>query len=344
MRINKWLIISVLLIASLLGTGIILVNTWSQTPYGKLDPKVAIFLKLLSGPGQNSFKTDRPIAENRAELEKIAALVSGSPVSLALVKDINIPGSTSDIPARIYAPDDRRHPIIIYFHGGGWVQGSINSHDSVCRTLARKARALVISVGYGLAPEHAFPAAVNDAYDALMYIYQNAEGLKGDPAHIAVAGDSAGGTLAAVVAQMSRDRHGPAIAYQALIYPVTNLADMNTASYRNFSEGYLLTRSDMQAFISLYTPDKKDRLNPYASPMLASNFSNLPPALVITAQFDVLRDEGEAYANALERAGVHVRTRRYGGVIHGFMTGDRFLSQADDATSAIADTLREAFR
>ena len=197
---------------------------------------------------------------------------------------------------------------------------------------------------YRLAPEHKFPAAVDDAYAALLYIHQNAAGFNGDPLHIAVAGDSAGGTLAAVVAQMARGKRGPAIAFQVLIYPVTNISDTNTESYRDFHEGYILTRSDMMEFISLYAPDRKDRVNPYASPLLAVNFKDLPPALVITDQFDVLRDEGEAYANKLEATGIAVKRKRYEGVVHGFVSCDRLLSQADDATDLISSALKDAFQ
>jgi acetyl esterase len=199
-------------------------------------------------------------------------------------------------------------------------------------------------VDYRLAPEHKFPAAINDAYAALLYVYQNAESLKGDLLHIAVVGDSAGGNLAAVVAQMAKDKQGPAIACQVLIYPVTNIAETNTESYRKFSSGYILTQSDMQAFISLYTPDKKDRMNPYASPLLAKDFKNLPPAIIITDQFDVLRDEGESYASKLEAAGVLVKKKRYEGVIHGFVSADRFLNQANDAIDMIATTLKKFYR
>ena len=319
------------------------IRRWSRTPYGKLDPKVALFLKISSLQGGSSYHTELSVAENRKLLDRTISLVSASPAALPVVKDITIPGPGGPIPARLYSPAGGPYPVLLYFHGGGFVVGGLYSHDSLCRTLAKKTGAIVISVDYRLAPEHPFPAAIDDAYAALLYVRRAGAEFNGDPGRIAVAGDSAGGTLAAAVSQMARDRRGPAISYQVLIYPATDASGTMTQSRRNFSGGYMLTGGDMDTFISLYLPDKKDRLNPYASPLLARGLGGLPPALVITAQFDVLRDEGEAYARKLQSAGVPAKIRRYDGVIHGFVSATRFLGQADDAIDTIAKSLRDAF-
>ncbi len=248
------------------------------------------------------------------------------------------------MPVRVYTPEaGGPFPAVIFYHGGGWAQGSVDTHDGLCRIIAKKSGAVVVSVEYRLAPEHVYPAAVNDAYAALLWVAAEGKRLKVDPARIAVAGDSAGGNLAAVVCLMARDRGGPPIAFQALIYPGVNSADLDTESYKMFARGYRLDKSSVEKFIGMYLPDRKDRGAPYASPFLAPSHRRLPPALVITAAFDVLRDEGEAYAKKLAGAGVPARAVRYPGMIHGFVSAPRLLPQAGQATDEIAASLRKAF-
>jgi acetyl esterase len=210
--------------------------------------------------------------------------------------------------------------------------------------MARRAGAVVVSVDYRLAPEHKFPAAVTDSYAATVWVAQNAERLGIDPKRISVGGDSAGGNLAAVVALKSRDENGPAIALQAMIYPVTDLSSFDTGSYREFNDGYQLTKVEMEWFRDLYLKSAADARNPDASPLLARDLRGLPPALVITAECDPLRDEGEAYAKRLQDAGVAVTSTRYAGMIHPFWSLAGALPQALEAYQQVADALGTAGR
>ena len=256
------------------------------------------------------------------------------------VRDLVAEGPHGPLPLRAYTPaGEGPLPIVVYFHGGGWVLGNIESYDPVCRALANRSGSLVVSVEYGLAPEATFPAAAEDAYAATLWIAQHAAELGGDGARIAVAGDSAGGNLAAVVAIMARDRATPTLAFQALIYPVTDF-DLDTESYQENAEGYLLTRDAMRWFWELYVPDAEQRLHQHASPLRAADLSGLPPALIITAEFDPLRDEGEAYAQRLADAGVQVAATRYGGMIHGFFTQIGLLDRSAEAINEVGLALR----
>ena len=231
---------------------------------------------------------------------------------------------------------------MVYFHGGGWVVCDLDTHDVVCRAIARRAEAVVVSVDYRLAPDHKFPAAVTDAYAATEWVAANAERLGIDPTRISVGGDSAGGNLATVVSLMSREKNGPSIALQALVYPVTDLSSFETPSYREFAEGHHLSRVQMEWFRGHYLASPEDCGNPYASPLLARDLSGLPPALIITAECDPLRDEGEAYAKRLEEAGVTVTCTRYPGMIHPFFSLPGAIPQALDAIQQVADAVRMA--
>jgi acetyl esterase/lipase len=222
------------------------------------------------------------------------------------------------------------------------VIGNLETHDVPCRAIARRSGAVVVSVDYRLAPEHKFPAAVTDAYAATVWVAQNAARLGIDPGRLCVAGDSAGGNLAAVVALKSRDENGPPIALQALVYPVTDLSSFDTDSYREFAEDHYLTRVLMEWFCDHYLASGDDRRNPHASPLLALDLRGLPPALVITAECDPLRDEGEAYAKRLKDAGVAVTSTRYAGMIHPFFSLAGAIPQALDAYQQIADAVRAA--
>jgi acetyl esterase len=231
---------------------------------------------------------------------------------------------------------------MVYFHGGGWVVCDLDTHDVVCRAIARRAGAVVVAVDYRLAPEHRFPAAVTDSYAATEWVASNAEQLGVDPQRITVGGDSAGGNLGTVVSIMSRERRGPRIALQALVYPVTDLSSFETPSYLEFAEDHQLTRRLMEWFRGHYLASPEDAANPYASPLLAHDLRGLPPALIITAECDPLRDEGEAYAKRLESAGVEVTCTRYAGMIHPFFSLSGAIPRALDAIQQVADAVRMA--
>ena len=241
------------------------------------------------------------------------------PEQVARVENRTIPGPAGEIPVRIYTPQGSGpFPALVFFHGGGWVICNLDTHDGTCRSLANGAGCVVVSVDYRLAPEHKFPAAPEDCYAATQWVAKNAAELNVDASHIAIGGDSAGGNLTAVVAQMARDQGDPHLVFQLLIYPATNFR-MDTPSIEENATGYFLTKDDMIWFMNHYLNGEEDKTNPLASPMLASDLSNLPPALIITAQYDPLRDEGELYGQKLKEAGVPVTISRYEGVIHGFV-------------------------
>jgi acetyl esterase len=250
------------------------------------------------------------------------------------------------IPARLYRPlqsvpaAQTGLPVIVYYHGGGWVIGSLETHDGVCRHLANRSGAAVLSVDYRLAPEAKFPVAVEDCYDAVVWLAENGAALGLDVSRLVVAGDSAGGNLAAAVALMARDNDGPAIALQALLYPATNM-NTTTASHAEFTQ-HLLTPQAVEWFQQQYLRDAADKDDWRASPLLADDLAGLPAAYVMTAGFDPLRDEGIAYAEALRAHGVDVTYQNFAGQIHGFLTLDGLISEAIDAIEATADQVRQA--
>jgi acetyl esterase len=241
---------------------------------------------------------------------------------VAKVEDREIPGPAGPIPVRIYWPLGATGtlPLITYFHGGGWVICDLDSHDGSCRALANETGSVVVSVDYRLAPEHRFPAPAEDSYAAMVWAAEHAAELGADASRHAVAGDSAGGNLAAVVALMARDRNGPALRFQLLVYPVTDVSPGRDrhGSQTDNATGYFLTTSGMDWFRGQYLPEGEDGSHPYASPFMADDLSNLPPAFVVTAEFDPLRDEGEAYGAKLAAAGVPVEVLRADGMFHGF--------------------------
>jgi acetyl esterase len=307
-----------------------------------LDPQVQGLLDMMAGMGGPPLHS-MSVEEARAGLVDMAAL-GGEPQVVGSVEDREIPGSESQIPVRIYTPKGAGpFPLLVYFHGGGWALGNIDSHDVVCRALTNTAGCITISVDYRLAPEYKFPAAPEDCYAATLWAAENASSFNGDATRVAIGGDSAGGNLAAVVALMARDRGGPKLAYQLLIYPVTDHFTLNTPSYQANAEGYFLTKDDMVWFWDLYVSSEEDTKHPHASPLQARDLSNLPPAMVITAEFDPLRDEGEMYAARLREAGNEVTAKRYDGMIHGFVS---FAGMVDHGKQAIKDAaagLRGAF-
>ena len=244
--------------------------------------------------------------------------LQGEPETIA-VDNRTIPGPAGDLPVRIYTPDGSAgRPLLVYFHGGGWVIGDLETVDKPLRSLALRSGAVVLSVDYRLAPEHVYPAAFDDSYAATVWAAEHAAELGADPAQVVVGGDSAGGNLAAAVALAARDRGGPQLAGQLLIYPITDF-DFTTRSYVDNGEGYLLQRATMQWFWAHYLGAADLGKDPYAAPLRADNLVGLPPAFVMTCEFDPLRDEGEAYAARLRDAGVAVSARRYDGMLHGFL-------------------------
>jgi acetyl esterase len=276
-------------------------------------------------------------------LRQAMAAMPGStgPVEpVARVENRTLPGPAGEIPVRIYAPSEQRGlPALVYFHGGGFVIGGLETHDGTCRSLANATGCIVVSVDYRLAPEHKFPAAPEDCYAATRWVAEKGAEIGVDTRRVAIGGDSAGGNLTAVVALMARDRGGPALRHQLLVYPVANHA-FDTPSYRENATGYLLSREMMRWFWNHYLARAEDGAGTYASPLRAASLAGLPPAHVITAEFDPLRDEGEALAARLAREGVPTTHVRYDGMIHGFFSMTQMLDAARRAVAEAASAVR----
>jgi acetyl esterase len=301
----------------------------------------ALLLGKLAAVGPDRMSDAAPVAEQRRRLalqaRGLAAATRGLPLTVGDLR-------AGDVPVRLYVPEAAAAtgapgPLLVYFHGGGWVQGSVETHDPSCRLLAHLSGVRVLSVDYRLAPEHPYPAAVDDAVAAYRWAAENGERLGADPARLAVGGDSAGGNLAAVVALVARDDEAlPDAAFQLLLYPVTDVAE-KSASYAAFSSGYLLTESGMDWFVGKYLPDPARRSEWRASPLRAESLAGLPPAYVATCLPDVLRDEGEAYAERLRAAGVPVATQRHD-QLHGFFSTAAVRSSRQ-ALAQVAGALRQ---
>ena len=303
-----------------------------------LDPQIKIIIEEDAALGLPAYQDLSP-TEARKQMLDLAPPVDPL-LAVKRVEDRSIPGPVGEIPIRLYYPSGNPpFAVLVYFHGGGWVIGDLDTHHGVCHALAKTGGCLVVSVDYRLAPEHCHPAAVEDAYAATLWVADNSDAIQADPNRFAVGGDSAGGHLAAVVAQMARDRKGLCIDLQVLIYPITNY-DFNTTSYTENKEGYMLTRDLMKWFWSLYVKDEGEANHPYVSPLQAENLSDLPQALIITAEYDPLRDEGEAYGKRLQKAGVKVVLSRYDGMIHGFLRMTARLDKAKAALNEVAGALK----
>ncbi len=282
------------------------------------------------------------VFEARATAAASAELI-GPALPVAEIRDLTALGPGGEIPLRLYRPDSGQPcPALVYLHGGGWVLGDIPTHEKLCTEIVQGAGCAVVSVDYRLAPEHKFPAAADDAFAAMQWVMAQAEELGIDGQRVAVGGDSAGGNLAAAACLMAKDRQETMPVCQVLVYPITD-CDFDTPSYRENAEGYLLTRSTMDWFWQCYVDSDTDMLHPYASPMRAEDLSGLPPALVITAEYDPLRDEAEAYAERLQGAGVPTTLTRYDGMIHAFIRRTDIFDQARGAQREVCRMLRNVF-
>lgn len=302
----------------------------------ELDPNVERMLEILNE--YDISLSDEDVEEARSQLRTLVSLGTAEPVDVPEVRDETIQGPVGEIPVRIYRPSDPEG-ILVFYHGGGFVTGSIDTHDNLTRLIADRSDALVVSVDYRLAPENPFPAAVKDAYAA-------AEWAAGDtldaPGKVAVAGDSAGGTLSAVVSLMARDRGMPEIDAQLLLYPATSYLDPMPSRAENGS-GYFLTAEDLVWFANHYIEDEIDARHPYAFPLQARDLGGLPPAYVMTCGYDPLRDEGYSYAERLREDGVEVRHTNYGSMIHGYLDMEGIVDRTYDGVAEIADYLDGVF-
>ncbi|MFI7667184.1 alpha/beta hydrolase [Nocardia sp. NPDC049526] len=283
-----------------------------------------------------------------AEARRILAARPAAPVDsipVGQVEERSVPGPAGapEVRVRMYWPAeyDADLPVVMFCHGGGFVICDLDSHDQLCRAMSNGVGAIVVSVDYRQAPEHRFPAAAEDAYAVLKWIAAQASSFGGDPARIGVAGDSSGGNLAAVTALMARDRHGPAIAHQLLVYPMLDPV-RDTVSYRENAYGYFVTDDHLRWYWEQYLASAADADNPYAAPPRAADLSGLPPAYILTAEFDPLRDEGEAYGRRLRDAGVETVTIRYDGQFHGFFSMADNLPDAKDAADRAFSAVRRA--
>ena len=310
-----------------------------------LQPQAQAFIDTINARERPAL-AELTVADARAGLK---GLLPPSDEIVGAIDDFELPGGDGQpVRARAYtprdAPADARTgalPLVVWLHGGGWVTGDLDSHDATCRALANTSGCKIIALDYRLAPEHKFPAGLNDCYAALQWFAARGEAIGIDPRRIAVAGDSAGGNLAAAVALMARDRGGPALAFQLLVYPVTHHA-FDTPSYREYGNGYLLTAEGMRWNWNHYLPDAAAGLHPLASPLLAPDLRGLPPALVVVAECDPLRDESEAYAKRLADAGVPVECRRHDGMLHAFFTLGQVFDDGKAAVAHAGQALRRA--
>lgn len=313
-----------------------------------LDPQAKVMMDIVARAAAPAFHT-LDVAKARAETRKMHAYFSPDAPAVAMVSELGIPRQRGqgEISARMYralgSAADEPLPLFVFFHGGGWTVGDLDSYDCLCRTLANKARCAVLSVDYRLAPEHPFPAAVDDAYTAIRWAYENAASLYVDAARIAVGGDSAGGNLAAVATLLALDRGTPPLVFQLLVYPATDQRS-ERPSQRQFGRGYLLDLESIRYFQRKYLRHAHDYDDWRASPLRRQDLAGVPPALVITAGFDPLLDDCVAYVQHLRAAGVAVEYRCFWGMIHGFLTLGKMFPAATEAIDLAASRLADAFR
>jgi len=309
---------------------------------GKPDPRVAVMLAVMRLLHREFYDFKLSPAVNRSAMERESRMAAGRSEKVFSTADIGI---RDGLTVRLYRPSARTGlPVVLFIHGGGWMVGSISTHDNICRRLSNYAGALVVSVGYRLAPENKFPAALEDVYTALHWANAESGAFGGDPGRLAVAGDSAGGNLAAAVCLVTRDRGGPPVRFQALAYPGLDASDLDRESYILNGKGYFLTKNIIEQVIPQYVNNAAEVFDPYVSPLLAKDVSGLPPGFVITAGFDPLMSEGEAYAARLSGSGIPCRARRYNSMIHGFISLSGLLPQAGQAIGEMATAISEALQ
>ena len=321
-----------------------LTSRFPPLPGGVLDEQTALMRRAQVVLGETPLDQVSP-AQSRLDFRKSFSLlksIGGIFEKVESVQELTIPGPAGGIPARIYKPGKgTAYPLFVFLHGGGWVIGDLDTADNMARFLCRHVNCALLSVDYRLAPEHIFPAAVDDSFAAVQWAMEHAGELGGDPKRVLVGGDSAGGNLTAVVAQMSRQKGVAKLAGQVLFYAATDGVNLDTPSYKEFgNQSFGLPRQDVEWFLEQYTPDPKDRLNPQVSPLLTDDLSGLPPALVVTAEFDVLRDEGEAYGRRMEEAGVKVKLIRCNGMVHGFLSTIGLIKRASQYFEQVAEEIR----
>ncbi len=304
-----------------------------------MDPKAQIvgeFVKSIRVPGYYP-----PLPELRQQLRTMVTLMDEPGPALPRIEDIRIPGPAGEIPARVYAPSVGGAPLpaVAYFHGGGWVQGDLETHHGLCARLAKHAGALVVSVDYRLAPEHKFPAAVEDCVAAYRWVRARGRGVGADPARVAVAGDSAGGNLSAVVSQLAAAGGTPVPTCQVLIYPAVDFS-LDTESHRELADGHVIPRDRILWYTEQYLRSEADKADLRASPLRAPSLAGQPPTLIVTGGFDPLRDEGKAYGDRLREAGVDAVHCEYPGQIHAFVSLTKAIPQGMACTLEIAEYLR----
>jgi len=305
-----------------------------------LDPQAEMLLKQMASAGGPALNTLSPV-DARKLTGVMFRVPPGSEEPVHKVENRNIPGPAGEIPIRVYTPAGAGpFPVLVFIHGGGFVLCDLDTHDGACRSLTNEAGCVTVSVDYRLAPEHKFPAAVEDCYAATTWVSDHAKEINGDPKRIAVGGDSAGGNLSAVISMLARDAGKPHIMFQLLIYPATDTA-RNTESHKNFTD-YFLTKDMIEYFYRHYLRGEADAKDPRISIALAKDFRALPPAHIITAEFDPLRDEGEAYGRRLIEAGVSAKVTRYDGMMHAFFSQGDIMDKGRLAVAECADALRKA--
>ncbi len=311
-----------------------------------IAPQAQALLDQMNAQAGNAPPASSPQEQVAAQRQAYRATIplAGAPEPVRRIEERTLPGPGGAIPARIYRPlEESGLPVLVYFHGGGFVAGDLDTHDAPLRAVANRSGCVIVSVAYGLAPERPFPAAPEDCCAATQWVAEHAAEIGADAARLAVGGDSAGGNMAAVVCLMARDRGGPRIRHQALLYPDTELTE-DTESWRAFADTNrpILTRTGKLANIALYVPAGVDKKTPYASPLHAPSLANLPPALVVTGECDPQRDEGEAYAERLGASGVLVSHTRYPGMIHGFFQFAGVLDASRQLIEQTASSLKAA--
>jgi acetyl esterase len=308
-----------------------------------IDPQFKKYLKEVKLNQKTVFSVP-DIEKSRIMADEITTSEISKPEKVFDLKDIVIRGYKNDITLRLYKPERKPPlPILLFFHGGGWVFGNLKNYESFCTQIVNLSSIAVVSVDYNLAPEHKFPEPVEDCYSALIWILKNGSKYGLDPSRLIICGDSAGANISAAITLMARDRGNSSIGYQVLIYPVVDLSSFDYESFKLFGTGNLLDTEDMPLAIERYLNNKDERFDPYVSPILAKDFSNLPPAYIITAGYDVLRDEGHEYALELAKAGVPVAIRCYKEFMHGFFTMDAISDAVRPAIVETAEFLKKVF-